>query len=31
LKRMPSGVSVTWSLVPSSILNFLRSFAGIVV
>ena len=31
LKRMPSFVSMTWSLVPSWILYFLRSLAGIVV
>jgi len=31
LKRMPSLVSMTSSLVPSSILYFLRSLAGIVV
>ena len=31
LKRMPSSVSMTSSLVPSWILYFLRSLAGIVV
>lgn len=31
LKRMPSLVSMTSSLVPSSILYFFRSLAGIVV